>query len=31
VAKIRDRERQTMDFIKGPEFSLAKAREKSGY
>jgi 4-hydroxy-4-methyl-2-oxoglutarate aldolase len=31
VEKIRGRERQMMDFIKGPEFSLAKAREMSGY
>jgi 4-hydroxy-4-methyl-2-oxoglutarate aldolase len=31
VEKVRSRERRMMDFIKGPEFSLAKAREMSGY
>jgi regulator of RNase E activity RraA len=31
VAKVRERERRMMDYIRGGEFTLAGARELSGY
>lgn len=31
VEKVRARERQTMEFVKSAEFTLAKAKEQSGY
>jgi 4-hydroxy-4-methyl-2-oxoglutarate aldolase len=31
VERIRTRERQTMDFVKSAEFTLAKARQAAGY
>jgi regulator of RNase E activity RraA len=31
VQTIRENERRTMEYVKGPEFSLAKAKERSGY
>lgn len=31
VAEVRERERATMDFVKGREFTVAEARARSGY